>query len=114
MITTAIQTLSTESDFSAALEASQSQPIVLFKHSALCELSAAARKHMQSVTLPVYEVVVQNDRPLSNHIEEYFGIRHETPQVFVLYRGQPTFNASHRRVTADAVHDAASAAQPVS
>ena len=73
-----------------------------------------AWEHMQQVRIPVFEVVVQSARPLSNHIETFFGIRHETPQVIVLYRGQPTFDTSHRGVTADAVHDAAGKVQPAS
>ena len=108
------QNISKKSEFDAALETSQNQPVVVFKHSRLCDLSAMAWEHMQSVQLPVYEVVVQTARPLSNHIEESLGIRHETPQVIVLHRGEPVFDTSHRGVTTDAVHEAAGRLQPAS
>lgn len=110
----AYQSISRKSEFDAALAISQDEPIVVFKHSRMCELSAMAWQKMQSVQIPVYEVVVQSARPLSNHIEQFLGVRHETPQVIVLIRGQPVFDASHRRVTAKAVHQAAGLAQPSS
>ncbi|MDE2730497.1 MAG: bacillithiol system redox-active protein YtxJ [Bacteroidota bacterium] len=110
----AYQQISGEPEYAAAVEQSHSQPIVVFKHSQLCELSAMAWQQMQSVRLPIFEVVVQTARPLSNHIEQVLGIRHETPQVIVLYRGRPVFDASHRGVTAAAIHDAADAVRPVS
>ena len=53
--------------------------------------------------LPIYEVVVQDARTLSNEIAERLDIRHETPQVIVLRDGKAVFHASHRRVTAEAV-----------
>ena len=107
------QQISGESEFAAAIEQSNSQPVVLFKHSQLCDLSAMARQQMQSVRIPIFEVVVQTARPLSNHIEQLLDIRHETPQVIVLFEGRPVFDASHRKVTAAAVHDAVAQAQPI-
>ncbi len=89
-----------------ALDHSQSEPIVLFKHSNTCELSAMAKQEMATVDIPVFELVVQTARPLSNHIEAYFGIRHESPQVILLHQGNPIFDASHRAVTADNIHSA--------
>ena len=107
---TTYHSISSESEFSAALEESMSTPVVLFKHSCLCELSAAAWTEMQALNsaegINIYEVTVQSARPLSNHIEQYFGIRHESPQVIVLYHGNPVFDTSHRQVTAVTIRDA--------
>ncbi|MYF41034.1 MAG: bacillithiol system redox-active protein YtxJ [Rhodothermaceae bacterium] len=91
-----------------ALDRSQSEPIVLFKHSNTCDLSAMARREMVTIDIPVFELVVQTARPLSNHIEAHFGIRHESPQVILLHEGEAIFNASHRAVTADNIYSAVS------
>lgn len=91
-----------------ALGQSQAEPIALFKHSNTCDLSAMAKQEMATVDVPVFELVVQTARPLSNHIEAHFGIRHESPQVILLHQGKAIFNASHRGVTADNIHSAVS------
>lgn len=91
-----------------ALDQSQSEPIALFKHSNTCDLSAMAKQELAAVDIPVFELVVQTARPLSNHIEAHFGIRHESPQVILLHQGKAIFNASHRAVTADNIHAAIS------
>lgn len=92
-----------------AIARSEREPVVLFKHSSLCGLSARARRKLNDLaggTPPVYEVVVQRRRELSNDIEQRFGIRHETPQVIVLHRRRPVFDASHHRVSAETVRQA--------
>lgn len=86
---------------------SEREPVVLYKHSTYCGVCHRARREMEQLAedaaLPIYEVVVQQDRPLSNEIAERLAIRHETPQVIVLHEGRPVFHASHHRVTAHAV-----------
>lgn len=97
-------------DWEAAREASASEPVVIFKHSSMCPTSARANDEMQDLAegdTAVYRVVVQQARDVSDAIEEALGVRHETPQVIVLSNGSPTFDASHHRVKADAVREAA-------
>ena len=43
--------------------------------------------------------MVQDARGLAQRIAERFGIRHESPQAIVLYRGEPVDHASHSGVT---------------
>jgi bacillithiol system protein YtxJ len=98
------------SDWEAAREASSTKPVVIFKHSSMCPTSARANGEMQDLAesdIPVYRVVVQEARNVSDAIEEALDIRHETPQVIVLSDGSPTFDASHYRVKAEAVREAA-------
>ena len=54
----------------------------------------------------IYELVVQQSRPLSNRIAEMFGIRHQSPQAIVLYRERPVFNTSHGNITTDRIRQA--------
>ncbi len=52
----------------------------------------------ESQHVPVYEVVVQQSRHVSNEIEDRYGIRHESPQVIVLQRDRPVYDTSHGRI----------------
>ena len=83
-------------------------PVLLFKHSTACPISARAYKQMQQVKTPVCVVVVQESRDISREVEQRTGVRHETPQVFVLRNGRVAWNASHFDITADEVERAVS------
>jgi bacillithiol system protein YtxJ len=85
---------------------SDSQPVIIFKHSSTCPISAAAHREMSRVAADVSLVVVQRARDLSREIESRTGLRHESPQVIVLRKGQAVWNASHFDITAGAVEQA--------
>ncbi len=93
-----------------ASEHSMEEPVVLFKHSTMCGISRRARREIEELTEdhdpPVYEVVIQEARPLSNKVASWLGIKHQSPQVIILHQRQPVFDASHGRVTANAVREA--------
>ncbi len=81
-------------------------PVLLFKHSTACPISARAYRQMEGVKTPVSIVVVQDSRDVSRQVEERTGIRHETPQALVLRNGRVVWNASHFDITADVVEQA--------
>lgn len=82
-------------------------PVVLFKHSTTCPISAHAYREMAqldpSVAGEVALVVVQTARSVSNEVTKRTGIRHESPQAFVLRDGKVVWSASHFDVRADEV-----------
>ena len=106
----AFVSLHSPEELSNVIERSAREPVVLFKHSRTCGLSASAYREMERLTAPddppVYLVVVQTARGLSDEIEARLAIRHESPQVIVLSEAQPVFHTSHRGVTAEAVREA--------
>jgi monothiol bacilliredoxin len=84
----------------------QQNLVVLFKHSPSCAISWAAEKQVKKFTadhpsVPVYTILVRQDRELSRQIAEFTGIRHESPQVIVMRHGVVVSDASHQDVTAD-------------
>ena len=85
---------------------SHTEPVLLFKHSTACPISARAYRQMEDVKTPVSIVVVQKNRDLSRAVEERTGVRHETPQALVLRNGRAVWNASHYDITADVVEQA--------
>jgi bacillithiol system protein YtxJ len=102
-----IQNLASDSDLDAALDASREQDVVLYKHSSTCPISARAQDEMKALAgnggPPIYEVVVQHARDVSDEIEDEFGIRHETPQAILVRDGEATFDTSHDDVTEENV-----------
>jgi bacillithiol system protein YtxJ len=85
---------------------SHTEPVLLFKHSNACPISARAYKQMEGVKTPVSIVVVQQSRDVSREVEQRTGVRHETPQALVLRNGEVVWNASHFDITADVVERA--------
>jgi len=109
----AITDLHSEEDFEALCERSQSQPVVLLKYSSACGLSTIAQERFVPLAndgTPLYRVVVQRARHLSDHIAEATGIRHETPQALVFFGGRVIHDASHHRISTESLRDAARAA----
>ena len=92
--------------FNELLERSKQRPIVIFKHSLTCPVSAAAYDQMSKFDGEVSLVEVQMARELSNTIENLLGIAHQSPQVIVLRKGQVRWKASLWGVNADAVSKA--------
>jgi len=95
----------------AVLAQSQHMSVMVFKHSRLCGISHRARREVEqfaALTLfPVYEVVVQTARPVSDAIAQRLGIAHASPQVLLVYREHVSFHASHDAITCQALLEAA-------
>lgn len=84
-------------------EKSKRSPVILFKHSLTCGLSADASTQLSIVDSDVNLIIVQISRDVSNELETRTNIRHETPQAIILKNGEPIFDASHYRITADKI-----------
>jgi bacillithiol system protein YtxJ len=89
--------------FGELADRSRERPVVIFKHSLTCPISAAAYDQMAEFPGEVALVEVQRARELSAEIENRLGVNHESPQVIVLRNGQVVWNASHFKITAEAV-----------
>jgi bacillithiol system protein YtxJ len=87
----------------ALIESSRERPLVIFKHSLTCPISSSAYEQMAQYEGEVALLEVQRARDLSNAIESRFGVAHESPQVIVFRKGQVFWNASHFKITAEAV-----------
>lgn len=90
-----------------ALNDSHAKPVLLFKHSHTCGISAEAldelRAHLEerpgaggAVRYAI--VTVQTHREVSNEIASRLGVRHETPQAILVRAGRAIWTASHFRV----------------
>jgi bacillithiol system protein YtxJ len=88
------------------LAQSHDGPVILFKHSSTCPISAAAYRQMSQLKETVALVVVQRARDVSREVEARTGIEHESPQAIILRNGEAVWNASHWSVTSEAVEQA--------
>ena len=103
-----LTTLAGVHELDEALTASYVRPLLLFKHSYTCGVSAEALDELHahidealaagSVTYAM--VTVQTHRQLSNTIAQRLGLRHETPQAILVRDGRVVWSASHFRVNA--------------
>ncbi len=97
------------------IAASDGRPLLLFKHSYTCGVSAEALDELvahlndQPADVDYAMVTVQTHRDVSNAVARKLGIRHETPQALLIRDGRVVWSASHFRVTANAVVDAINA-----
>jgi bacillithiol system protein YtxJ len=81
---------------------------ILFKHSVLCGISSGALVQVERFAgahpeVPVFQVNVIEDRPLSNEVEMRTGVRHASPQVILLRSGEPVADMSHGRIREEAL-----------
>lgn len=92
------------------LARSHEAPVVLFKHSLTCPISAYAYREMLRISADVAPevalIVVQHARAVSKEIAARTGVRHESPQAIVLRKAAPVWSASHYDITAEAVEQA--------
>lgn len=97
-------------ELEACLAASNAAPVVIFKHSTACPISAGAYQNVQRfLSQPpgdcpeFYLVKVIESRPVSNEIASRLGVQHKSPQIILVKDGQPLWSASHYGIHVDAI-----------
>lgn len=79
---------------------SESQPILVFKHSTRCGISSTAlnrleREWKDGVPIQPYLLDLLKHRDLSQGIAQLFDVEHQSPQVILIYRGKAIYHSSH-------------------
>jgi bacillithiol system protein YtxJ len=90
----------------AVFARSKEGPVLLFKHSLTCPISAAAYTQMGRLDHDVALVVVQKARDISREVESRTGVRHESPQALIILDGKVIWSDSHWGITTDGVEKA--------
>ena len=104
MTATNLIQLDTVEKLQAVIEESRIRPVLLFKHSNSCGISAGVFRDVSLVDADINVVIVQTDRHISNEIERHTGIRHQSPQAIVLKDGQAVYHASHYDITVEDIN----------
>lgn len=92
----------------AVNEASRQRPVLIFKHSTSCGISAMALARIERAWKPTddhttYFIELRKNRDVSNAVEEQYGIRHESPQALIILAGQCVHADSHSGIRYDAL-----------
>ncbi len=86
-------------------EALKAETAVIFKNSTRCPVSSTARREFRTFAetcsddIKLYMVDVIVHRQLSQNIAEKTGIKHESPQAFILRNGSVVWHGSHWSIT---------------
>lgn len=94
--------INTIEQFNQALK--DNDQFFLLKHSLTCPISQEAYEEYEEYAnghnnMKHYYLAVQEARPLSNHIEETFHIKHESPQAILFNKESVAWHASHWKIT---------------
>ena len=106
--------LETVADLDAAL--ADPSPLMIFKHSTACPVSAHALGEFEAWLAakgpaPRTALVrVIEERPVSNEIAARLQVRHQSPQAILVAAGSSLWDASHDRVNVDSLTAAAAEA----
>jgi len=90
---------------------SAQKPVVIFKHSIRCSISAMAKGRLERAQAPegvdFYYLDLINNRGLSNQVADEFGVHHESPQILIIKDGQCIYDESHNGIDMqDIAHEA--------
>ncbi|RXK47664.1 bacillithiol system redox-active protein YtxJ [Aquirufa rosea] len=87
------------------IEDSKKQPIVVFKHSTRCSISATSLNRLERAwnvdNTPAYLLDLIAFRTISNQIADTFQVEHQSPQVLVIDQGKCSYHASHWDISMD-------------
>ena len=90
------------------IDASSERPVLLFKHSTTCPISARANREVlkylenqpnENVLYGLIHVI--EERPVSLTAADLLAVKHESPQAILIKDGQAVWNTSHGGITAD-------------
>lgn len=107
------KTLTSLEDIETAIAESHQRPVVIFKHSTSCSISATAKARLERQWdganldgVTPYYLDLLRYRPVSNEIARRLSIIHESPQLLLVQDGVCTYDASHLGIRLEAVSQA--------
>lgn len=90
---------------------SADQPVLIFKHSTTCSVSAMALSRMErnwseSAGIKPYYLDLLANRSLSGQVADTFAVNHQSPQVLLIQDGKCVYDASHMSISFQALTQA--------
>ena len=103
--------LTEETQLETIKEESESQPVVIFKHSTRCSISSMAKMRLEREEEPegikFYYLDLLSYRPISNKVADVFHVVHESPQVLLIKNGECVYEESHNGITMEEIAEQA-------
>jgi len=109
--------ITTHLELDRALEASREGPVLIFKHSCACGISAIALQTYNDFLADrssgdgiLYTLIeIQDARDVSTELARRTGVRHESPQAMLVRDGQAVWTASHWDISRESLGEALAA-----
>lgn len=104
-------TLTNKTQVNDLIETSHQKPLVIFKHSTRCSVSAVAKYRLESdwsfdvAEMDAYFIDLLAHREVSNLVAETFGVYHESPQLLLIRGGECVCEASHLDISVDEIRE---------
>lgn len=104
-----LKELTTTESFDEVWEKSSKGPVIVFKHSTTCPISAGAFDEFQTYLKndgkdeDAYYLKVRESRDVSNHIADVTGVQHQSPQILLIKDKSVIWNESHSKITEDSI-----------
>ncbi len=105
--------LKTVEELDACLSATSENPVLIFKHSTRCAISAAASRRLSEYLAAAPDtdpelvmVKVVEARAVSNAVAEKLGVHHQSPQLILVQNGKATWSTSHGSIGGRAITEA--------
>ena len=99
--------LDSEHLLESIIEDSHNSPQIIFKHSTTCPISGMAKRRLEgnwSLDVNPYYLDLLSYRSVSNAVADMFDVRHESPQVILLHKGEAIYDESHLDISASALN----------
>lgn len=84
---------------------------VIYKHSFTCGTSIMAKPVVEEIMeefeddADFYFVNVKQNRPISNYITKVTGVRHESPQILIVHKGEVYWHESHGMIRKNKIRE---------
>lgn len=102
--------LTDQNQIQEIIEESKQTPIVIFKHSTSCSISATAKGRLERQwenagleKVKPYFLDLLAYRPISNQVAEVFEIDHQSPQLLLIQNGECRYDASHLSINLESI-----------
>lgn len=101
--------LNAEAQLEELLEESNTQPVLIYKHSTRCGISSMTLNRLESDWdeamngIRAYFLDLIAYRMVSNAVAEKLGVMHQSPQVILLRNGKVIHDASHMEISAQRI-----------
>src|ERR1700743_1074232 len=101
--------LTDEQQLGDIMEQSRQHPVVIFKHSTRCSISAMAKGRLEreapAENVTFYYLDLIRYRDISNRIAEELHVPHASTQVLLIKNGECTYEESHNGISMAEIAD---------
>ena len=101
--------LERQEQFDEMEKISETKPVLIFKHSTSCGISAMIFDRLKggsdklTAEVAVFYLDLLSFRPISNEVAARYNILHQSPQVLLLKNGKVDYHKSHHSVSPEAI-----------